>query len=204
MYKLFLSILVIYMTAILYACGNPQPDVEPKTSAVWQGPTDFSKLLPGDVVVKRGRGQLSAMIAKRLDEKIPLSHCGIVTMFNDSLYIIHSVSKELTGIDRTQKIDLKSFLNDCLPGSLYFSRIKDTSFLPSINNIAQIYLQRKVPFDYTLNLDSSKMNCSELLYHVLHKATGKELVTRVDVENKKALSFNSFLDTTNFSIVYHY
>ncbi len=84
-----------------------QAEVKPRLAT----PTgSLSEVRSGDLVVKRGRGHLSNMIVKTLDEEVPLSHCGIVSRTNDSIYIIHSVAKELTGIDGVQIIKYEEFI----------------------------------------------------------------------------------------------
>jgi len=167
---------------------------------------DFSKLKNGDIVVKKGKGALSFMIVNKLKEKVPLSHCGVVCKNQDSVYIIHSVAKELTGVDGVQSIEFKKFTEDCMKELLYIVRLKkDESVRENVYLTAKNYLSRAVPFDYKIdNNDSLKVSCSELVYWSIFNATGQDLFARVSVENQPVLAFNSLLDSTNFEIIYHY
>ena len=58
---------------------------------------DYSILEEGDIILKRGIGQVSTLMIKYLDEKIPLSHCGIIIKEDTSHFVIHSIAKEYTG-----------------------------------------------------------------------------------------------------------
>ena len=165
----------------------------------------LSELREGDIVVKKGRGLLSHSIANKLSEKVPLSHCGLVFKQGDSICILHAVAKELTGKDGVQTVNLEDFYADCEEGLLYVVRIKNTAVQKHIIPVAVNYLKQKTPFDYTINYkDSSKVNCSEFVYQVLKRAGSPNCFSTIAVENKQILAFNSLLDSTNFTIIYHY
>jgi hypothetical protein len=165
----------------------------------------LAKVKEGDIVVKLGRGYLSRTIANKLAEKVALSHCGFVYRQGDSLCILHSVAKELTGKDGVQTVYLDEFLADCVDGYFYVVRIKDSTAQKHIPSIATNYFNKKAPFDYTINYsDSTKVNCSEFVYQVLKRAGSPNCFSTIAVENKKVLAFNSLIDSTNFTIIYHY
>lgn len=146
------------------------------------------------------------MIAKKLNEKVPLSHCGIILEEGGNKYIIHSVAEELTGIDGVQKTGMIDFTADCVKDLLYIVRLKkDKKVREKIAMQAELFMKSSIPFDYELNFgDASRLNCSELVYHSLIYATGVDYFEKIALENQVALSFNSLLDTNRFEMVYHY
>lgn len=187
-----------------YACVESSGEATSEAKITKKRPP-LPNLMVGDILVKKGRGLLSHSIAKKLGEKVPLSHCGLVFRQGDSLCIVHAVAKELTGIDGVQLVSLDDFYSDCMEGYFYAVRIKSGATQKHISNIASNYLVKKTPFDYTINYgDSTKVNCSEFVYQVLKRAGSPNCFSTIEVENKKILAFNSLLDSTNFTIIYHY
>lgn len=192
-----------FVLGVMAGCSGDKIGQPEKTGP---GVYDFSMLKGGDIIVKKGKGMLSQRIADHLHEPIPFSHCGIVASGPDSLYIIHSVARELTGIDGVQTVGFQQFMKDVVRGHFYVVRLKDTTVAASsLDAAAKRYAARKVPFDYSLDQkDSTAMNCSEMVYWVLKNTTGRDYFSRITVNKSQALAFNSLLDTANFEIVCRY
>ena len=166
---------------------------------------DYSILEDGDIVLKRGLGQVSVLIIKFLGEKIPLSHCGIIIKEAEQYFVIHSLAKEYSGIDGMQKTSLTYFLEDAQLKDTYFVRHK-SPLKPrkQIAKKAADYLKEKVPFDYNFdNSDTTTFYCLEFLDHTLKTVLKKDLVQKKKIGQSEALLLNSFLDTTNFEIIKH-
>lgn len=193
---------------LLISCGEKKQVVTTPSSASENFfiDRDFSKIENGDIILKHGKGSLSNMIAKKLNEKIPFSHCGILVRQNEYIYIIHSLAKEVSGIDGVQKVGFERFTQDCLPNSMYIVRYKgDTLVRNKIADNAWKLLNNSIPFDYDLNYtDPSRMNCSEMVYHIMLNTTGRDLFEKILINNKMAFSFNSLLDSSDFEIIYNY
>ncbi len=207
--KAVVPLLYILLLFVLLGCGNNDKAMPPEaggTALSSFNDLDFSAIQSGDIILKRGKGSLSNMIVKKLAEKVPLSHCGILIRDKDSLYVIHSVAKELTGIDGVQRVDFDTFLKDCVKGCLYVVRYRgDRDKQEQVAEMARNYLSRQVPFDYEINYqDSAKVNCSELVYQALLRSSGKDLFKRIKIQDKYPIAFNSLLDTARFEIIYKY
>lgn len=197
---------LVCLAGLLFShCSNNGNEETRAESRAFSG-CDFSGIQTGDIIVKQGRGPVSRMIYSNLKEPIPLSHCGVLISEGDSVYIIHSVAEELTGVDGVQHERFNTFLDDCTKGYLYIVRYKGSDHQREvIGTTAKAFLTRHVVFDYEINYDdSSRVNCSELIYWGLKNASGKDLMTRIKVKDKYPLGFNSLLDTANFRIVYKY
>lgn len=164
---------------------------------------DFSALQSGDIILKHGRGWVSRRIVQILHEKEKISHCGLVIRQKDSLFIIHSVAREVSGSDGVQTISLKKFIRDTAPGSLRAVRLKapaDTR--RKMAEEALKYLSRKTPFDYDYDYTSDdKIYCSELVYRVVLNASGEDCFRKKICNKCNMLMFNSLLDTAYFKPV---
>lgn len=204
--RLFLLVVMIFLLA---GCSQERPEeihtFKHDKANPFRG-LDFSAIQSGDIILKRGKGNISRMIVEKLAEPVPISHCGILVRDNDSVYIIHSVAKELTGIDGVQRVGFDVFMRDCLKNYLYVVRPKSDSVKRErIAVIAGEFLSRKATFDYELNYkDSSRVNCSELVYWALLRSTGSDLFKRIKMGDQYPLAFNSLLDTCHFDVIYRY
>ena len=161
---------------------------------------DYSILEDGDIVLKKGSGQVSILMIKYLDENIPLSHCGIIVKEDTSYYVIHSIAKEYTGTDGVQKTTLNYFLSDAKLKDTYIVRHQSSPEKRIyFRNKAIEYFNKKVPFDYDFDIgDTSRFYCSEFIDHALKGAYKKEFFRRKKIGNGEVLLLNSLLDTTAF------
>ena len=155
----------------------------------------------GDIVLRMGRGFVSHTICTILSDTVQFSHCGIVVRQNDSLYVVHSVSEELSEHDGVQATSLHHFVYESVPGSLAFVRYKTE--LDSLGDLmrqkALYYLANPKPFDYDFDLnDSTAFFCSELPLHILKHHLNVDLCVPLGNYPK----FSLFLDTIHFKRVY--
>jgi hypothetical protein len=168
---------------------------------------NYHNLENGDIIIKRGKGFVSNMIVKYLKEDIPISHCGIIIVENESVYIIHSVAKEISARDGIQTASIDDFLNDSYKESLFIVRphFHDSVIKANYLAKAKAYLQLKIPFDYDFNLeDESKIYCSELIYCCYDKDDRTEIFKTKLVNGQKVVLFNSFLNDRHFEIIDKY
>jgi len=200
------------LLVLLFACNNQKEsstkDHEPNLALqnikpVSKPKFDYSILEDGDIVLKRGVGQVSSLIIKFLNEEVPLSHCGIIVIEESKCSVIHSLAKEYSGIDGIQKTSLTKFLSDAKLKDTYFVRhISPEQIRKKIAEKAMMYLDKKIPFDYNFdNSDTTTFYCLEFLDHTLKTVLKKELVQRKKVGQSEALLLNSLLDTSNFEII---
>ncbi|MBA3899723.1 MAG: hypothetical protein H0X62_05850 [Bacteroidetes bacterium] len=194
--KKIISVFLFFI--FIYACGTPEEaEKEPTINFA----EIHSLIEDGDIIVKRGKGAVSNLIAKNLKERVPLSHCGIIVFENDTLYIIHSVAKELSGRDGVQTISLEEFLDDSHIGSVFVSRVKLCK-TNTISKFAKEQLEKRTPFDYEFDLKSKDaIYCTELVSDVLLKSQGQDMFKQKTINGKPVLTFNSLLDTTLFNII---
>ena len=206
-YLVSLGLLVLFL-----ACNNQkenskkdsEPNILPRNEKSVSVPKfNYSILDDGDIVLKRGVGQVSVLIIKFLNEKIPLSHCGIIVKELGQYSVIHSLAKEYTGIDGVQKTSLTYFLKDAKLKDTYFVRLKSPANIRKrIADKSIEYLKEEVPFDYNFDIqDTTTFYCLEFIDQTLKVVLGKDVVKRKKIGQSEALLLNSLLDTTNFEII---
>lgn len=160
----------------------------------------------GDIVLKRGFGKVSKMITQAFNEKVPISHCGIIISSNDSSFIVHSVAEGLSKIDGVQTILFKNFLNDCQNNYFYIVRKKTSkNKLEDFAAKALEYSQQHIPFDHEAeNNRKNKMSCTELIYWCQLETFGSSDLTTTNIAGKELFVFNGLLDTSKYEIICHY
>ncbi len=170
----------------------------------------------GDIILRKGFGMMSRMIAVGLNEQYRVSHCGILCKDSNcqsGWKVIHTVSASLSDFDGMQSEDLNIFLQNSAPCSIIISRFSMKSWqslAPDLitvyrNRIAEkagIYLDRKIPFDHGFEIeDSSAFYCSELIWNILQSEFNVNIFQKASVERYEHLNFSYFWDAKYFRII---
>lgn len=168
---------------------------------------EISQLRDGDIILRHGYGFVSDMIVKSLNDSTGISHCGILTKNNGKWIVIHSVSSTLSDIDGVQSQNLKTFIQQSKKNSVVvirYKHAKNDSDLARIGTRAKYYLNKKIPFDNAFNLhDSTSFYCSELLWKIFKDEFHKDIFeSKYRPKHYDYMKFNTFLDTSNFSIIF--
>lgn len=199
-YLIFFAVLTSF-----FSCTEEQ-SFEGKKSRISYQNCDFSHVQTGDIVLKRGFGKVSRMITQGFNEKVPISHCGIIVCTKDSNFIVHSVSSGLSKIDGVQTILFKNFLDDCQSNYFYVVRKKiNKNQLQAFANKALEFSQKQIPFDHEADNDlKNKMSCTELIYWCQKETFGYSDINTKSIAGKEIFVFNGLLDTSKYKIIYHY
>lgn len=199
------QLLYILFTFFIFSCSEDKVDNQSKLIQQKILNDIVKNGKSGDIILKKGYGLVSQTIVKALDEKIQISHCGILhkdTITNE-FYIIHSVARQVSDADGVQKISLKKFVNDVKPKDFYLMRYNsNTDF---ITNEALCYLEKRIPFDHKYNLDSNdELYCSEFIYKIFFSEKQFEVFKSIEIKNKQILLFNDIFKNDEFSIIIKY
>ncbi len=137
---------------------------------------DKALIKEGDIILRMGEGWLSQFICKQLNDTIHISHCGILVRSNTGGFdVIHVLSKEVSDTNGVQRCSLDQFTADSQRGTIQIVRLKKDS-THILTEKAIYYLNKKIPFDHTFNLqDSTAFFCSELPLHILKYHIGIDL-----------------------------
>ncbi len=161
---------------------------------------EISMIRPGDIVLRKGFGVVSATIARTLDEEFSVSHCGIVVADSlGQLRVIHSVSSSLSDFDGVQECSIGTFQHSSVVGTMLVVRFRDTADVPlsQMAVAADRYLKQKIPFDNKYDIsDSTAMYCSEMVWNALKETYGYDIYP--DKSKSEVVKFAPFFDTTHF------
>lgn len=127
----------------------------------------------GDFILRRGFGYFSDIIAKKLNNSnYDVTHAGIVVKRGNKLFVIHSLSSDVSSIDGMQIQPLEDFLAYSMPGKIMMTSVKNSTpkIQQQIAEKAEFYLSKKIPFDHNGTFDdASEFYCTELIWHILEK-----------------------------------
>lgn len=163
---------------------------------------EVALLQDGDLILRRGHGWVSDMIANVLKEEYDLSHCGIIAEHQGELWVIHSVSNSVSDADGMQAHRLRAFISQSKRGSVVVTRLRTDLDRGGIAIRAKDYLRRKVPFDHHFDRnDTSSLFCSELIARILHDGYGVDVFDSTESDLAVSGRFMRFLDPERFELV---
>lgn len=164
----------------------------------------MNKIDGGEIILRKGKGYLSNVIVNLLGEKLNYSHAGVLIKEKDEIYIIHSLSDDVSEIDGVQKCTIKEFLSDIADSSLCIVKpLTDSLGSQLIQKKAKEYLKQQVPFDHHFSMQSKdELHCSELIHDVLIESLNKEILPVSKRGGIPIILFSHFFNSKNFKTVY--
>ncbi len=168
--------------------------------------SELKLIKEGDFILRRGFGFFSDYISTNLnDGSIDVTHAGIITKENDSLFVIHSLSSDISDIDGVQKQTLSNFLLYSAPHKIIVTRLKDADSIcgKNITERAKYYLKQRVAFDHHGNYDNDKeLYCTEMIWKILEKDLKVvHLPTAPEARKKLFYSMTPMYSTKYFDII---
>jgi hypothetical protein len=151
----------------------------------------------GDVILRRGKGPVSSIIAWYLHDSAHCSHCALIVKREDlsgagctfserrigfgettediaseNLLVVHSVAGCLSGVDGVQLETLRGFLQHSMPGTdAVYRPLMDASVRIKAITAAADAVNRGVPFDYLYRSGNQHaLYCSSFLVHIFRQA----------------------------------
>jgi uncharacterized protein YycO len=156
----------------------------------------------GDIIMRRGYGMVSRMIAAQLEGKYNVSHCGVVIERNHRFYVIHTVSSSVSEIDGVQINTLADFVKQSKPGSVIVNRLQSPQAANSLAESVIGFLREEVPFDHHFNIeDSTAFYCSELIWRGLKERANIDLFEGLYETDHGWYSFDVFFNPELFETV---
>lgn len=136
-------------------------------------PIELATVEEGDIILRRGFGYFSDIIAKKLNTgSYDITHAGIIVKRLGKLYVIHSLSSDVSEKNGVQIQPLSTFLVHSEPNKIMITRVKnsDTNTGKKIASLAEHYLAQNIPFDPNGNYDdSTSFFCTEIIWKILEK-----------------------------------
>lgn len=162
---------------------------------------DIAKLKNGDIILRKGHGSVSDIIDNMYPTGYHLSHCGVLIKENDSLYVVHTVSSELSQVDGVQTEALDKFVRESVRNSIMVVRPKQDSITrDKIAEATLSFLDKGIKFDHSFDIsDTTKFYCTELIFQAYLKVFGEDMFTeRLSTDHPNYLGIDALLDTTKF------
>lgn len=213
MKKIFLPLAVLFCFALIAYKAFFYLDHKSEKKALAQhhnicrlSTTEISAIQEGDFILRRGFGYFSDYIASSLNKgAIDVTHAGIVVKRGNGLFVIHSLSSDVSDTDGVQLQLLSQFLQHSAPGKIIVTRTKksNAAFGKKVAVLAESYLTKQVPFDHNGNIDNStKLFCTELIWQILEKDLHHAVLpTGTDARKEFFYSMAPLYSTDYFDIV---
>lgn len=170
---LFLFAFIAFKAFFYFDRKSEAEQVRTHKSTTRLNAEELAAIKEGDFILRRGFGFFSDFISKELnDSLIDVTHAGIIVKKNDSLFVIHSLSSDVTNIDGMQIQPLQQFLSYSHPKKIIVTRLKSAndSIGKKIAERAFSYLSKQTPFDHKGNFDDdSELYCTEMIWKILEK-----------------------------------
>lgn len=202
---LFLLALLAYKLFFYFDKKSEQKAILKNEAVTRLSNEELAKIEEGDFILRRGFGFFSDYVSKELNAGfIDVTHAGIIIKRNDSLYVVHSLSSDVTDIDGLQIQPLSEFLKYSFPKKIIITRVKNCNkdMGTQISQLAQKYLAMHIPFDHNGNFDDDeKFFCTEMIWKILEKDLHcVSLPTDAEARKKFFFSMSPMYDTKYFDI----
>lgn len=137
---------------------------------------------PGDLIFRRGAGLWTQVFSQASRQEGFYSHVGIVTRQADGLHVWHAEGDDLSGVGGVRHEPIAVFLKNAQ--GVAIGKLPATLSAPSeITRQATADAWSKVSFDTKFRLDdlSSAVYCTEYVWEVIRRASGRDIVERKTV-----------------------
>ncbi len=178
---------LVFFSGFISGCGNatsktpatastPDPAIV-RAKNTWNKhivDTAVSLLRTGYIVLRRGLGADSYMLAEMNRRNKTYSHCGIVMVEQGYPFIYHSIGGEDNPDERLRRDSANFFFSPRHNTHLAVIRYSlDTEQVSSLKQVVADYYQQRPRFDMKFDLTTDdKLYCSEFIYKAVNKAVG--------------------------------
>jgi hypothetical protein len=188
-------LVLIYVLFVIFfsGCNQSSPGSTPLATITnandslyqaraWQQvATLTSQLHSGDLLLRKGNDFTSESLAGLNRRDVTFSHCGLVSIENDSIFVYHALGGEFNPDQKIRRDLLSSFADPQTNRGIGLYRFmvgKDS--LNEIVREAKTYYRAAIPFDMQFSLDTDdRLYCAEFIYKTIRKATKQGLVFNI-------------------------
>ena len=195
-----LAITAVFCLLMFQSGSSVQPNRASSVSTEEWSTGSFPELNPelfqsGDVILRRGRSLVSALISRSFPQGQQMSQCGILISEYGSWKVIHSISGRIDKRDGIRIDTLADFLSQARPGmALHISPGFEVDRELLVDR-AKHYLAQQSPFDHDYDLnDSEKLYCTELVRAVYLDAGAQDVFRLIHLAGKDLVDIAGFFD----------
>jgi hypothetical protein len=160
----------------LYACSNKEKPAIPIVNKYeTYNAAKFAALLPylqhGDIITRTGNDFTSQTLRKMQKREQTYSHCGIVCIDSNQIFVYHALGGEFNPKQTILKEKLQSFCNWEENFGIGIFRFEKENKKAVVKKAHELYLQ-KIPFDLHFSLKSTdSLYCAEFVQKSINSAT---------------------------------
>lgn len=134
----------------------------------------------GDLIVRNGNDEVSLATRKFNRKDTSYSHCGIIQIENDSVFVYHALGGSYNPSQTLMRQVIDSFCNPIDVDKFAVYRYDITPLQNKLLTQTVIHhFTNRLPFDLFFNYESNdKMYCSEFVFKSLNAATGNYFLLR--------------------------
>lgn len=167
---------------------------------------ELTLLQEGDILMRKGYGNISDFIADFLNEKYQVTHCGFILLggYNEA-HILHTVSND--SVEHLFVEPLRDYIQQSQLNSLVAVRLKGTNQQRNaVVNEAKRLLKKKIPFDMAFNdNDTTEMYCAEMMAYVFKQVYQEDLMPRRAVYKPiDVLHMDNFFEPKYFEVLFNH
>lgn len=141
-------------------------------------------LQSGDMIFRSGNDEVSQAARSFNRKDTSFSHCGLVLMENDSLFVYHALGGGYNPSQKLLRQPIDSFCNPIENNTIGIYRYPLTSLqVKKLENVVQEFHQAEIQFDLFFNFKSDdKMYCAEFVFKSLNRALDSALTPYVRMD----------------------
>ncbi|MCH2045493.1 MAG: hypothetical protein MK212_15355 [Saprospiraceae bacterium] len=169
-------------------------------------PNELALLQEGDILMRKGYGNISDFIADFLNEKYRVTHCGFIVLEGyHEAHILHTVSND--SVEHLFVEPLRDYIQQSQLNSLVAVRLNGTNQQrKAVVKEAKRLLKKKIPFDMAFNdKDTTEMYCAEMMSYVFKQVYQEDLMPRRAVYNPiDVLHMDNFFEPKYFEVLFNH
>lgn len=142
----------------------------------------------GDIIFRNGRDVVSRTARSFNRKDKAYSHCGIIQIENDSIFVYHELGGEYNPSQQLMRQSIENFCNpDDVDRFAVYRYPLSLNQKDSLKIIIQTFYKKKLPFDVFFNCNTDdRMYCSEFVFKCLNR-TLKGLVKKALYKNESPM-----------------
>lgn len=183
---------------IVCACKEKQPK---QKVVVVNNDSAIKGIQTGDLILRRGKDQVSDFFARLNTRNQKYSHCGVAQRTDSGLFVYHIIASVNNLDGRILREPIQSFIHS--KGNTAWAMIRydfDSIKKAQLVSKIQVYARQKITFDQQFDLQSDdKMYCSEMLYKALVFASKDSLMIPITIASsgKKYIAIDNLFEHKN-------
>lgn len=199
LHRTMLVVVGIFLCLYQWGCSPPKEE-----QAYTLQVTAIESFMPGDIILRRGKGFVSDGIARVLNEPFDVTHCGILMPIDSGWAVVHAMSDNSRNIDGVVAQKLDQFVAESKSGSVMVVRYKNMNGKEAaVMQSTKAYMAKGLPFDLGFDIhDTTAIYCSELLQNIYWDNFQEDIFpTRISTPTTDLLKYTYLFDTTHFERV---